>query len=63
MKRSIDLKVSSYVRVNGEWTNTNDLTPEQKVALATWIKQTLLNVRYRGVATFDVVKKDSPDQE
>lgn len=46
------IKAVSYVRVGGELVETSQLTPEQKVELATWLKTTYLNALFAGRAEF-----------
>lgn len=46
------IKVVSYVHVGDQLVNTEDLDPEQKRQLATWIKCTYLNALYEGKAKF-----------
>ena len=40
------IQTSAYVRVNGEWTDTRELTPEQKERLGTKIHLTLLRQQH-----------------
>lgn len=42
------IQTSAYVRVNGEWTDTRELTPEQKERLGTKIHLTLLRQQFPG---------------
>ena len=46
------IKVISYVHVGDQLVNTEDLDPERKRQLATWIKCTYLNALYEGKARF-----------
>ena len=46
------IKVVSYVHVGDQLVNTEDLDPERKRQLATWIKCTYLNALYEGKAKF-----------
>lgn len=46
------IKVVSYVRVGGELVNTEDLSPERKRELATWLTCTYMNHLFAGKATF-----------
>lgn len=46
------IKVVSYVHVGDQLVNTEDLDPERKQRLATWIKCTYLNALYEGKAKF-----------
>lgn len=51
------LKVVSYVHVGDQLVNTEDLNPEQKRQLATWLKCTYLNALYEGKAKFYPVEE------
>ena len=51
-RKQPEIKTESFVDVGGTLTNTKDLTPEQKVKLATWIKMTWLNTIFQGQAEF-----------
>lgn len=46
------IKVISYVHVGDQLVNTEDLDPERKRQLATWIKCTYLNTLFAGKAKF-----------
>lgn len=46
------IKVVSYVHVGEQLVNTEELDPEQRQQLATWIKCTYLNTLYEGKAKF-----------
>ncbi len=46
------IKVVSYVHVDGQLVNTDDLDPERKRQLATWLKCTYLNALFEGKARF-----------
>lgn len=46
------IKVVSYVHVGDRLVNTQDLDPERKRQLATWIKCTYLNALFEGKARF-----------
>ena len=46
------IKTRSFVRVGEEWRDTATLTPAQKRTLANWIKCTMLNAQFEGVAVF-----------
>lgn len=46
------IKVVSYVHVGDQLVCTDDLDPEQKRRLATWLKCTYLNALYEGRAKF-----------
>lgn len=59
-RKSQEITVISYVRrKSGETVRFEDLTPEERVKAATWIKTTWLNELYRGVATFYPVEEVS----
>ena len=48
-----EITVISYVkRQNGERVRVEDLTPEERLKVAMWIKTTWLNELYKGVAVF-----------
>lgn len=50
-KRSREpIRVEAYVTVNGVETNVDDLTPQQRGELATWLKLTYLGELWRGKA-------------
>ena len=46
------IKVVSYVHVGDQLVRTDDLDPERKRQLATWLKCTYLNALYEGKARF-----------
>lgn len=46
------IKVVSYVHVGEQLVNTEELDPERRQQLATWIKCTYLNALYEGKAKF-----------
>lgn len=56
-RKDLKIKVISYVHVGDELVNTDDLNPEQKQKLATWIKCTYLNALYEGKAKFYPVEE------
>ena len=51
-RKELKIKVVSYVHVGDQLVNTEDLDPERKRQLATWIKCTYLNTLYAGKAKF-----------
>lgn len=53
------IKVISYVRVGGQPVRTDDLDPERRRRLATWIKCTYLNALFEGKARFYPAEKGS----
>lgn len=46
------IKVVSYVHVGDQLVCTDDLDPERKKRLATWLKCTYLNTLFQGKAKF-----------
>ena len=46
MKREI--RVESYAQTNGQRVPVEDLPPDQREALAVWLKETYLNELFRG---------------
>lgn len=46
------IRTVSYVHVGDRLVNTDELSPEQRAELATWLKCTYLNELYRGKAEF-----------
>lgn len=52
MAKQQKIKVISYVRVGEELVETGQLTPEQKIKLATRLKTTYLNALFAGQAEF-----------
>lgn len=57
-RKDTKIKVVSYVHVGDQLVNTEDLDPERKRQLATWIKCTYLNALYEGKAKFRSVDDD-----
>ncbi len=47
-KRQEPIRVESYVTVDGREVNTEDLTTEQRRALARWITETMVEAAYPG---------------
>jgi hypothetical protein len=61
-RKEIEIKTRSFVHVGDKLVNTQDLTPEQKKKLATWIKVTYLNALFAGKAKFWAVGEgESPE--
>ena len=58
-RKEIKIRVESYVHVGDQLVNTDDLTYEQKVQLAWWIKLTYCQELYRGKAVFSLAKNES----
>ncbi len=56
-RKAQKIKVVSYVHVGDQLVNTEDLDPEQRQKLATWIKCTYLNTLYAGKAKFYPVEE------
>lgn len=56
-RKQQQIKVVSYVHVGDRLVNTDDLDPERKRQLATWIKCTYLNALYAGKAKFYPVEE------
>ena len=60
------IKVVSYVHVGDQLVCTDDLDPERKRQLATWLKCTYLNALFEGKAKFYPVednRKEPPIHE
>ena len=53
-QRKEKIRTVSYVHVGDKLVNTKDLTEEQRVKVATWLKVTYLNALFRGKAEFYV---------
>ena len=43
-----EIKVESYVRMNGQTIPIENLTPDQRETFAVWLKETYLNELFRG---------------
>lgn len=52
MAKPEGITAESYVRINGKLTNTKDLSVDQLMKLAVWIKLTYLNSLFAGKAKF-----------
>lgn len=61
-RKELKIKVVSYVHVGDQLVNTEDLNPEQKRQLATWIKCTYLNTLYEGKAKFWPVEEGDKEK-
>lgn len=59
MRKGQEIKTVSYVYVDNQPVRFDELTPEQKVAIATKLKMTYLHALFQGKAEFyvDNVKK------
>lgn len=51
-KKRQEIRTVSYVHMGDKLVCTDDLTPEQKRRLGTWIQKTWLNELFRGQAVF-----------
>lgn len=56
------IKVISYVHVGDQLVNTEDLDPERKQQLATWLKCTYLNALFEGKAKFYPVEEGEKEK-
>ena len=56
------IKVVSYVHVGDQLVNTDDLDPERKRQLATWLKCTYLNALFEGKAKFYPVEEGEKEK-
>ena len=56
------IKVISYVHVGDQLVNTEDLDPERKQQLATWLKCTYLNALFEGKAKFYPVEEGGKEK-
>ena len=54
------IQTSAYIRVNGEWTDTRELTPEQKERLGTNIR--IWKGRTSGAAPGAIMQDGHPDK-
>ena len=61
-RKELKINVVSYVHVGDQLVNTEDLNPEQKRQLATWIKCTYLNALYEGKAKFWAVEEGDKEK-
>lgn len=57
-RKEIKIRVESYVHVGDKLVNTKDLTYEQKVQLAGWIKLNWCQELYRGKAVFSLAEHE-----
>ncbi len=57
MSKRPEIKTVSYVHVGDKLVCTDDLTPDLKARLGTWIKTTYLNNLYCGQAVFRPAEK------
>lgn len=57
MKRNIEIRTESFIRVNGALARFDTLPEELKREAATQIKLTYMNELYRGKAVFEARKE------
>jgi hypothetical protein len=57
--KEVKIRVESYVHVGNQLVNTRDLTEEQKVKLAGWIKLNWCQELYRGKAVFSLTEHET----
>ena len=62
MKRNIEIRTESFIRVNGELARFDTLPEELKRDAATKIKLTYMNELYRGKAVFEA-RKDKEETQ
>lgn len=62
MKRNIEIRTESFIRVNGELVRFDTLPEELKREAATKIKLTYMNELYRGKAVFEARKEKEETQ-
>ena len=62
MKRNIEIRTESFIRVNGALVRFDTLPEEQKREAATQIKCTYMNELYRGKAVFEARKEKEETQ-
>ncbi len=61
-RKEQQIKVISYVHVGDQLVNTEDLDPERKQQLATWLKCTYLNALFEGKAKFYPVEEGGKEK-
>lgn len=61
--KEVKIRVESYVHVGDQLVNTRDLTEEQKVKLAGWIKLNWCQALYRGKAVFSLTEHETLQME
>ena len=52
MSNQTDIKAVSYVHMGDKLVSTEELSPDQRRAFATWLKSSYLNSLFRGRASF-----------
>lgn len=62
MKRNIEIRTESFIRVNGELVRFDTLPEDLKREAATQIKLTYMNELYRGKAVFEARKTKEETQ-
>ena len=62
MKRNIEIRTESFIRVNGALARFDTLPEELKREAATQIKCTYMNELYRGKAVFEARKTKEETQ-
>ena len=62
MKRNIEIRTESFIRVNGALARFDTLPEELKREAATKIKVTYMNELYRGKAVFEARKEKEETQ-
>ena len=62
MKRNIEIRTESFIRVNGALVRFDTLPEELKREAATKIKCTYMNELYRGKAVFEARKEKEETQ-
>ena len=62
MKRDIEIRTESFIRVNGALARFDTLPEELKREAATQIKATYMNELYRGKAVFEARKEKEETQ-
>ena len=61
-RKELKIKVVSYVHVGDQLVCTDDLDPERKRQLATWLKCTYLNALFEGKARFYPVEEGKQEK-
>lgn len=52
MAEKLEIRTVSFVHMEGDLVNTDDLNEDHRRKLATWLKTTYLNALFRGKAEF-----------
>lgn len=58
MKRNIEIRTESFIRVNGALVRFDTLPEKLRREAATQIKLTYMNELYRGKAVFEAITKE-----